>query len=135
MRTCSKCNFIGSDDMFTRQGKYIRNTCRQCTSMRVKQWQKNNELKLKSYVKSRRWTRHGLTEHQFNTMMMLHDGNCHACFKNPAVHIDHDHSHCPGMFGCNKCVRGILCYNCNLALGLVNDDPTHLIKYLGLLVQ
>lgn len=55
------------------------------------------------------------------------DGVCDLCGrtgKRPT--IDHDHK--TGAF------RGILCYACNLALGLFGDDPERLaaaIKYLS----
>ena len=59
------------------------------------------------------------------------DGRCQCC-KAPLsislakqVHIDHCHK--TGM------VRGILCQQCNLLLGLANDDPSILracIRYL-----
>lgn len=37
-------------------------------------------------------------------------------------HLDHDHSCCPPKRACPKCVRGILCYRCNAALGLLRDS-------------
>lgn len=37
--------------------------------------------------------------------------------------VDHDRNCCPDRKSCGKCVRGILCANHNLALGLFNDDP------------
>jgi NAD(P)-dependent dehydrogenase (short-subunit alcohol dehydrogenase family) len=45
--------------------------------------------------------------------------------------IDHDHelaalhSHSADR-GCRDCVRGILCKSCNVALGLMGDDPARL---------
>jgi hypothetical protein len=37
-------------------------------------------------------------------------------------YVDHDHSCCSGITTCGKCVRGILCRKCNLALGYLNDS-------------
>lgn len=36
--------------------------------------------------------------------------------------IDHDHACCDGDKSCGNCVRGILCSDCNAALGLFRDD-------------
>lgn len=46
------------------------------------------------------------------------------------LHIDHDHTCCRG---CDKCVRGLLCGNCNRALGIFGDDIERIqraIEYL-----
>lgn len=52
--------------------------------------------------------------------------------------VDHDHQCCAGRagtvgavpIGCMNCVRGLICTNCNKALGLVNDDPEILKKMI-----
>jgi hypothetical protein len=41
--------------------------------------------------------------------------------------IDHDHSCCPYLGGCAKCIRGLLCHPCNQGLGLFKDDPKRLL--------
>jgi hypothetical protein len=46
--------------------------------------------------------------------------------RSPA--IDHDHSCCPGRNVCGKCVRGALCYRCNLTLGFYETNPAFLIS-------
>ena len=33
--------------------------------------------------------------------------------------VDHDHGHCSGKRACGKCNRGLLCFNCNKKLGML----------------
>lgn len=37
--------------------------------------------------------------------------------------VDHDHSCCPGEYTCGKCIRAILCSDCNKGLGFFKDSP------------
>ena len=55
--------------------------------------------------------------------------------KGKSLSIDHDHSCCSGSFSCGKCIRGLVCSNCNHGLGFLNDsiDRMHsAIRYLEL---
>jgi hypothetical protein len=48
--------------------------------------------------------------------------------------VDHDHACCPGVETCGRCVRGLLCHNCNAILGLLGDDvdlAASAIRYLA----
>jgi hypothetical protein len=47
-------------------------------------------------------------------MIEAQGGTCAVC-PGPPQHVDHDHE--------TGEVRGILCFNCNQALGNVRDDP------------
>lgn len=40
--------------------------------------------------------------------------------------IDHDHACCPGIGSCGECVRGLLCHDCNILLGMAKDSADRL---------
>jgi hypothetical protein len=68
--------------------------------------------------------RYGITGADFDAMVEVQGGTCAVCDQKPE-HVDHDHK--------TGKVRGILCFNCNQALGNVRDDPAvlqELINYL-----
>lgn len=73
--------------------------------------------------------RYGLTKEDYSRMLAEQGGKCAnpQCGNTPLdigrrLHVDHDHSCCPGWKSCGKCVRGLLCPSCNSALGYVDDD-------------
>jgi len=39
------------------------------------------------------------------------------------ITVDHDHTCCPKSDSCGRCIRGIICRNCNNALGYIHDNP------------
>jgi len=49
---------------------------------------------------------------------------CPASGKARFLAVDHDHACCPGPTSCGKCVRGLLCFVHNRAIGQAGDDPT-----------
>ena len=68
--------------------------------------------------------RYGITGADFDAMVEAQGGTCAVCDGKPE-HVDHDHE--------TGKVRGVLCFNCNQALGNVRDDPAvlqGLIRYL-----
>jgi len=69
-----------------------------------------------------RFSSYGLTETTFAQLLRAQDyacGMCHEPFKaGQRIHVDHDHACCKARCrSCGKCVRGLLCHVCNIALG------------------
>lgn len=76
---------------------------------------------------------YGLSEQEYETMVLKQKGLCAICLKPPSMRnlaVDHDHKCCPGRKSCGQCIRGLLCQKCNGYLGRINEDPTNLVSYL-----
>ncbi len=63
-----------------------------------------------------------LTQEQFNRLLNAQKhtcGMCHEPFEDgQLIHVDHDHACCRRKNrSCGKCLRGLLCHTCNIALG------------------
>lgn len=91
-----------------------------CTSCR-------NKLDTNVYPSSV-YTKYGISEKIFNELRKDQNYRCKVCKKhesemNRAFAVDHDHSCCSSrQKSCGNCVRGLLCTNCNTALGHFKDS-------------
>ncbi|MGX9228632.1 endonuclease VII domain-containing protein [Streptomyces albus] len=77
---------------------------------------------------AKRVRKYGLSYDQYAEIHQYQRGKCPICAEpigkfRPGIVIDHDHSCCPGRKSCGRCVRGILHHQCNIALGMLRDDP------------
>ncbi|MEV0442738.1 endonuclease VII domain-containing protein [Streptomyces spectabilis] len=68
---------------------------------------------------------YGLTEAQRDEMIAAQKGLCVICLKAPPAHVDHCHE--------TGKVRGVLCFNCNSAIGKLGDDPDALRRAISYL--
>lgn len=119
--------------------------CRQCSNedMRrinssVERKQLISERNKASYdPEKRRWswmrTLYNITQEQFDELLEKQGGGCALCGRKEGtdkrkLHIDHDHSCCPRVGSCGKCIRGILCSRCNTGLGSFGDNSELLRK-------
>jgi hypothetical protein len=140
-KVCVKCGIEKDLDLFAKGRNYKdgrRGTCKRChTDYVIDYYNKNPDKKAeKVRLNSGRdtnWKRHKISKEHYDQMLSKFNGKCHSCRDNVATSIDHDHSCCPGLRSCGKCVRGVLCHNCNSALGLMKDSKEkiqRLIEYL-----
>jgi hypothetical protein len=85
--------------------------------------------------------KHGVTLEWYEAKLK-EQGGCAICGRHDnfgyKFHVDHNHKHCPGAHGCEKCVRGLLCYLCNRALermekimNWIQKARSYLVEYTG----
>lgn len=86
--------------------------------------------RLSIYVASRKdnlKTRYGITEEEYDLMSANQNNSCAICKQKSEINLSVDHCHKTGI------IRGLLCRNCNLALGYLKDDRNRIkeaMKYL-----
>lgn len=79
---------------------------------------------------------YGITVDQFDAMLVRQNGGCAICERTQiaTLHVDHDHACCPTRKkSCGKCLRGLLCEDCNRALGMFQDSPRLLVAAMSYL--
>jgi recombination endonuclease VII len=84
--------------------------------------------------------RYGLTQRQFDQMLESQEYACamggEPFEEDQLIYIDHDHACCPvspraQARCCGECVRGLLCFRCNTALGYVEMYGEAATAYLA----
>jgi hypothetical protein len=80
----------------------------------------------------------GLTPEGFQELLESQRNTCAMCRtpfkKGQRICIDHDHACCPPTLpsrSCGKCVRGLLCLTCNVAVGYIEVYGEMARVYLG----
>lgn len=123
-KICKKCSIEKSTDEFylyrkdgSRKSDYT-DFCKYCHNRRSTKEQvksRNNKAKIKRDF--------GLTVDEYKKYFEIANYKCEIC--NSGLRLSLDHNHATGK------IRGVLCMNCNTALGHVKDD----IKILEGLIE
>jgi hypothetical protein len=145
-KACPGCNRTLPIDEYQwrpngRGGRKRRNRCRGCDSRYAREHRRQDPQK--SQATKRRWEEANPAKHQRSLLRRAarglgldpdevlahydaHDGRCDVCNRLPSEVVSRfkrltiDHCHKTGRF------RGLLCSNCNFAIGLAGDDPERL---------
>lgn len=122
----------GTDAGNQRHFYYKENVCQPCKDAHNAR-SRAAKKKIRTSPRYRRTEKikaHGISIEQYEHLLESQNGVCGICKlpeialnpynKQPrSLSIDHDHSCCPGKHSCGRCVRGLLCHKCNLALGII----------------
>jgi len=146
-KVCTYCNKelpTHSFDTYPKNGKrYVKATCITCSNIKQRVWRKENKEKVKEQNKRSNANRdiekrrefdrqrhhkrnYGISRETFEKECARLNNQCEICNTQvKTLHVDHCHEE-----GHN---RGLLCGNCNRALGMMKDSTKILanaIKYL-----
>lgn len=77
----------------------------------------------------KRGSKYFMTEREVESMLISQDYKCAICKEGlrEGAHFDHDHK--------MGFVRGLLCPNCNMAIGLFKDNPGNCIQAADYLLK
>lgn len=121
-KTCRRCKQDKPLEAFSlnRNGTHGRNTtCRTCACEVTAAWHAANP----GARHRQKLAKYGLTPESYAELLDAQGGVCAICERPPPgermLAVDHDHD--------TGEVRGLLCSNCNTALGLLGDNAASLL--------
>ena len=130
-KQCSKCSHYLDWDYFRKRkqdGKlYLHSSCKKCNKINWDKWVENNkehykEIKRKGqnlfHHEHKKYERRGITKDQYDIIFDIQKGKCSICKEHSkdGTSLAMDHNHKTNEF------RGLLCKECNRALGLFGDN-------------
>lgn len=130
---CNLCNlYKDTSEFYT--NSYIKRgfeySCKNC--VKEKKRKNNSTFGNRKRNINFRYKQYGLSEEQYQIMRVSQNFRCMVCGKHeseiPKKVLNVDHNHKTGK------VRGLLCTNCNVTLGLIEESKDRLLKlieYLG----
>lgn len=98
-------------------------------NQRVYEWRQKNRDKYLAQKKRNVFRKYGLTKEEFDALAATQGYACAICRKVPKARLHIDHNHETGR------VRGLLCSNCNTAIGLLKDRAEFLLNAVNYLLK
>lgn len=130
VKTCRRCGEEKPGSDFHRRAAAkdgLHSYCRPCNKDSVRDYRNNlDPRQIRNYHFR---TRYGITVDEYEAMLAEQGNVCAVCGesneqldkrngRHRSLHVDHDHK--------TGNVRGLLCANCNTAIGLSQDSPERL---------
>jgi Recombination endonuclease VII len=114
LKRCPKCGLDKAIDEFVKNRSAkdgLGGYCRPCHAAVVRENVKKNHGGGRNFQLQRRY---GVDTRTAAWLMLQQDGLCAVCREADPAHLDHCHG--------SNALRGVLCFNCNRALGYFGDD-------------
>jgi len=150
MKVCKKCKRELSLEMFSKHPKSkdrLQGSCKECERKWYKSWRARPEVLKRIKEQQKQWAKRnvdnrklnrkkynlkvnfGISIEDYNKLLLRQNGVCAVCGSNTNRSLAVDHNHETGK------VRGLLCGNCNTALGLLRENIQIIEKLKGYLVD
>jgi Recombination endonuclease VII len=130
-KNCPKCGIKKERSEFHKdktRNDGLAGFCKPCLLQKTQKWRNNNpEELLQSQRRTRRKREYGVTREDYNKMLLEQNNECAICQISIGHEASVDHDHDTGQ------VRGLLCRNCNVGIGMLQDNSKILksaTKYL-----
>lgn len=111
---CKKVLPVG--EFYKRKSGRPLSRCRSCGDVTTRIWMAKNPDKAREY---RLRSQFKVSPADFDALVSAQKGECPGCRRRlepgKGSHLDHRHS--------DNTIRGVLCQRCNMAIGLLHDDP------------
>jgi hypothetical protein len=124
-KLCVKCNTMD-------RGKDGR--CKACHNAVMTVYRAKNKTKIAGMMRAYYYK---ITTAQLETMLESQGYCCGICgvsfTQTVKPYVDHNHACCPTQKTCGKCIRGLLCNQCNTVLGRSLDNKVWHEKALAYL--
>jgi len=136
-RKCNKCGEVKPLTSFYKTGRKNdkdpdarHHECKECAKARIKSSREADPDKYRDRHLRRNY---GITLAEFNRMVLAQGSKCACCGtdkpggKHNQWCVDHDHV--------TGAVRELLCKDCNIVLGIIEDSPEHLQRLLQYIIK
>jgi len=134
MKQCTACGILKPFEAFTKDSQRKDGFYPQCKECKRGNGRKAYKVNPETFLQHQRMHNYGITLEQYQALYKMQGGVCASCghpetrmYKGNVRNLAVEHCHTTGR------VRGLLCHDCNTALGLLREDPeriTALLRYV-----
>ena len=124
-KICHTCKTVKNYEDFTKSHRSSDGRCPRCRKCSKERRRQEDTVQSKQY--HRDWhlrNFYKISLEEYERILVSQGSKCALCCSLPGkkpLRVDHDHSCCSGEKTCGRCIRGLLCANCNLAMERIDS--------------